>query len=145
MNADQRRSQRIIDYLPLEVYAVGRKSGRCLAGPFSGRIIDISLHGACLLMTQVLHNGFHIFHSTQKNSDLLLQLTIDQPPDLNRCILTATPVWLDLFQRQQIRAFKMGIEFTDTPDGMQMRELQEALHRNRKERARWWVDHSGIC
>lgn len=145
MNADQRRSQRIIDYLPLEVYAVGRKSSRCLAGPFSGRIIDISLHGACLLMTQVLHNGFHIFHSTRKNSGLLLQLTIDRPPDLNRCILTATPVWLDSFQRQQIRAFKMGIEFIDTPDGMQIRELQEALHKNQEKRARWWMDHSGIC
>jgi len=145
MNVDQRRSPRIIDYLPLEVHAVGRKSGRCLAGPFSGRIIDISLHGACLLMTQILHKGFHIFHSTRENSGLMLQLTIDHPPDLNRCILTATPVWMDFFQRQQIRAFQMGIEFNEDPDGSQMRELREALHRNREERARWWVDHSRIC
>lgn len=144
MHLDQRRSRRIIDYLPIEVHAAGKKNARCVAGPFSGRIIDISHHGACLLMTQVLRNGFHVFYSTRENNSLLLQLTIDRPPDLDRCTLSAYPVWIDFFQRQQIKAFKMGIEFTEDAERDRVQQLREALHRNQQERAKWWLDHSGI-
>ena len=144
MHLDQRRSRRIIDYLPIEVHATGKKNARCVAGPFSGRIIDFSHHGACLLMTQVLRNGFHVFYSTRENNSLLLQLTIDRPPDLDRCTLSAYPVWIDFFQRQQIKAFKMGIEFTGDAERDRVQQLREALHRNQQERAKWWLDHSGI-
>ncbi|MBM9537980.1 PilZ domain-containing protein [Desulfobulbus alkaliphilus] len=144
MHEDQRRSRRIIDYLPIEVHAADSRSGRCIAGPFAGRIIDISLHGACLLMTQVLRNSFHIFHSTRENNSLLLQLTTDYLPELDQCMFTAIPIWIDLFQRQQIKAFKMGVEFTGNPDGDRMRQLQLTLHKHQEERGQWWLDHSRI-
>ena len=141
MSVEQRKSERIIDYLPIEVHAVGERDGQPIAGPFSGRIIDISSHGACLLMTQVFHDGFHIFHSTRDTSNTLLQLTINHPPDLNNCILTALPIWLDLFRQQEIRAFKMGIEFTESPEMSRMKELQKALQVNQNKRASWWLKH----
>ncbi|MBV5316841.1 MAG: PilZ domain-containing protein [Desulfobulbaceae bacterium] len=144
MSVEYRRSKRIIDYIPLEVYAVQGKDRQPIAGPFSGRIIDISTHGACLLMTQVFYNGFHIFHSTRDTSDSLLQLTINQPPDLNDCQLTAVPVWLDLFRQQEIRAFKMGIDFTESPEAQQMKDLQKALQENQETRAGWWLAHCKI-
>ena len=144
MSVEYRRSKRIIDYIPLEVYAVQGKDRQPIAGPFSGRIIDISTHGACLLMTQVFYNGFHIFHSTRDTSDSLLQLTINQPPDLNDCQLIAVPVWLDLFRQQEIRAFKMGIDFTESPEAQQMKDLQKALQENQETRAGWWLAHCKI-
>jgi len=144
MSVEYRRSKRIIDYLPLEVYAVQGQDNQPIAGPFSGRIIDISTHGACLLMTQVFHNGFHIFHSTRDTSDTCLQLAINHLPDIDNCRLTAVPVWLDLFRQQEISAFKMGIEFTENPEARQMKDLQKALQKNQETRAGWWKAHCKI-
>lgn len=144
MSVEHRRSTRIIDYLPLEVHAVDGKGGHPLAGPFSGRIIDISSHGACLLMSQVFRNGFHIFHSTRETNEALLQLTINHPPEIDHYILTAMPVWLDLFRQQEIRAFKMGIEFTEDPEANQMKELLKALQENQGKRGSWWMKHCRI-
>jgi len=141
MSIDHRRSERIIEYLPVEVHVVGGSGGQGLAGPFSGSIIDVSNHGACLLMTQVFHNNFHLFYSTRETSEALLQVTINLPPDINNYILHAVPIWLDLFRQQEIRAFKIGIEFTENPDAGQMKELQNALQKNQGERGNWWRKH----
>jgi hypothetical protein len=141
MNIEHRRSERIIDFLPLEVHVVGRQEGQIIAGPFSGRIIDISAHGACLLMTQIMHNDFHVFYSTRDTSEAVLRLTIDHPPDIDPCTFTAIPVWMDVFRQQEIRAFKIGVEFTEEQDKKQMQELQAALCNNQKQRGSWWQRH----
>lgn len=141
MNVEQRKSERIIDYLPIEVHAVSGEDNVSIAGPFSGSIIDISRHGACLLMTQVFHNGFHLFYSTRDTSNTVLQVTINHPPDINNCHLNAVPIWMDLFRQQEIRAFKMGIEFTGNLEMNQMKKLQKALQKNQEQRAGWWTRH----
>jgi hypothetical protein len=141
MNVEHRRSERIIDFLPLEVHVMAKKDGQIIAGPFSGRIIDISAEGACLLMTQIMHNDFHVFHSTRDTNDAVLRLTIDHPPDIGLCTLTALPVWMDVFRQQEIRAFKMGVEFTEDAGKKQMRELQAALRNNQEQRGNWWQRH----
>ena len=141
MSVEQRKSERIIDYLPIEVHAVDGTEGQFIAGPFSGSIIDISSHGACLLMTQVFYNGFHLFYSTRDTSNAVLQITINHPPDINDRILTGIPIWMDLFRQQEIRAFKMGIEFTGNPEVKQMKALQKALQINQGQRAGWWMRH----
>ena len=138
MNIEHRRSERILDFLPIAVSAVDGTNGLPVAEPFAGNIIDISKHGACLLMPLILHNGFHLFHSTRDTANTLLQVTINHPPDLGQCILTAVPIWMDLFRKQEIRAFKMGIEFTENPEINQMKALQKALHQNQEERGSWW-------
>jgi hypothetical protein len=141
MSIEHRRSERITDFLPLEVHVVRKQDGHVIAGPFSGRIIDISAHGACLLMTQIMHNDFHVFHSTRDTCEAVLRLTIDHPPDIDPCALAAAPVWLDLFRQQEIRAFKMGVEFTEDLDKKQMQELQAALCTNQEQRGSWWQRH----
>ena len=141
MSVEHRRSERIIDYLPIAVDVIGGGDGQLLAGPFAGSIIDVSRHGACLLMTQVFRNRFHLFHSTREISEAVLKVRINHPPDLSNYILTAHPVWLDLFQQQEIRAFKMGIEFTENPEAGQMKALQQALQKNQEERGNWWRKH----
>lgn len=141
MHVEHRRSERIVEFLPLEVYAVDQRADRVLAGPFSGRIIDISNHGACLLMTQVMQNDFHVFYSTRDSDDAVLKLTIDHPPDIAPCTLLARPVWMDVFRQQEIRAFKMGVEFVENPEKEQMRELRAALGNNQEQRGNWWRQH----
>jgi len=144
MTIENRRSERIIDFLPLEVHVVDLNNGQVIAGPFSGRIIDISAHGACLLMTQIMHDGFHVFHSTRDADNTALRLTIDQPPDIDPCAFIALPVWMDVFRQQEIRAFKMGVEFTEDPEKKQMREIRSALRKNQEQRGNWWQRHCRI-
>ena len=138
MSMDSRRSARLTDYLPLEVYLFQDADAPPLAGPFAGRIIDISSHGACLLMSQVMRNNFHVFHSTRESDALALQLRISLPPDIEQYRLNARPVWFDLFHRGEIRAFKMGVEFIEGPDKKKMRELQDAIREGQPQRASWW-------
>ncbi|MCL1981133.1 MAG: hypothetical protein FWG62_08690 [Proteobacteria bacterium] len=142
MAAELRRSERTSDFLPLETRVIDASSGQELAGPFSGRIIDISAHGACLLMTQIMVRSFHVFHSTREAEDAVLQLVIDQQPELGRHVLTARPVWLHLFRQDKIRAFKMGVEFIETPEVKQMLRVLADLCRDREARSAWWKKHS---
>nr|WP_321465043.1 PilZ domain-containing protein [uncultured Desulfobulbus sp.] len=141
MSADSRRSPRLSDYLPLEVLVVHMEDNIFVAGPFAGRIIDISQHGACLLMSQVMQNSFHVFHSTRENDHTILELRISLQPDLEQFLLNARPIWFDLFGQGEIRAFKMGVEFTEHTDKAGMRELQKAIRINQPHRASWWQLH----
>ncbi|HHD56733.1 MAG TPA: PilZ domain-containing protein [Desulfobulbaceae bacterium] len=141
MITELRRSKRITDYLPILVSAKKGDTGALLAGPFSGRIIDISEYGACLLMSQVMKDTYHVFHSTREDDTRILQLTINVPPDNIPFSITAHPIWLDLFRQDQIRAFKMGIEFIASPEGELMKQLQKAMKIQQRKRGNWWTSH----
>ncbi len=138
MTVELRRSPRLTDFLPLTVHVLDRDSTQILAGPFAGRIIDISSHGACLLMSQVFRDGFHLFHTTRDNESALLRLSFDQPPDLAGFTLIALPVWMNLYRLREISAFKIGVDFTENPEAQQMMELQRTIRQNQQQRANWW-------
>ena len=137
MTIEHRRSPRISDFLPLEVHVVKTDSPKVLAGPFAGRIIDISMHGAGLLMSQVLLDQVHVFHTTRENA-AALRLRFTEPPELAGCTILALPIWMDLYRLRGISAFKMGVDFTEHPEGQQMRKLQSILRQHQEERASWW-------
>jgi len=141
MAIEHRRSERLADFLPLEIRVVHASDGRELAGPFSGRIIDISAHGVCLLMTQIMIRAFHVFHSTRDAQNAVLQLIIDQPPEFGRHVLIGRPVWMRIFRQDEIRAFKMGVEFIETPEAKQIREALANLCKNQETRGSWWKKH----
>lgn len=141
MTPTPRKSERIVDFLPVEVHAVDEQNNRTIAGPFSGWIIDISAHGACLLMTQIMHNNFHAFHSTRDIENAVLRINIAQPPDILPCALIARPVWLDIFRQQKLRAFKMGVMFTEDPEKKHLREILASLRNNQEKRGNWWQKH----
>ncbi|WP_028583077.1 PilZ domain-containing protein [Desulfogranum mediterraneum] len=139
MIIDLRKSSRKADFMPLAIHAVNGVDGNPLAGPFSGRILDFSKHGACLLMTQVLIGPYHIYHSTKDNDSNLLQLKITHPPELYELIIPARPVWIAPFQRQEIRAYKLGVEFMVSPDGKQMQMITAAMEKGQQQRSNWWT------
>lgn len=139
---EHRRTKRITDYLPITVTVTNSTAGTITAGPFSGRIIDISTQGACLLMTQIIQNNFHIFHTTKEDSNRLFQLSVNIPPDNILFSITALPVWMDVFQQDQIRAFKIGVEFTTSPKEEQMMRLQKVIKIQQEQRAKWWSSHT---
>ena len=93
-------------------------------------------------MSQVMRDSFHVFHSTREDDSWLLQLTINIPPEDVLFSISARPIWLDLFRQDQIRAFKMGIEFMGNPEGKQMKQLQKAMKNQQKKRGNWWATHT---
>lgn len=141
MTSELRRSPREPEFLPIRVQ-IQDTSNTMLAGPFSGRIIDISQHGACLLMSQVMIGATHVFHSTMEDDSRSLQLVIDVPPDMTEFSVSARPVWMDVYRKKEIRAFKMGVDFITSPEGKQMRELKKAMKRQQQERADWWLQNN---
>ena len=139
MITDLRRSKRFTDFLPISVSAVSEADTTTVAGPFSGRIIDISRHGACLLMTQVLLKTYHVFHSTLENDAHRLHLHINIPPDLVNFTLPAKPVWLRPFVLDDIKVFRMGVEFLLSPDGEQVQRLERIMQKKQAERDQLWT------
>lgn len=138
MNTELRRSKRYADFLPISVTALPKGDSTRSVGPFSGRIIDISRHGACLLMTQVLHKTYHVYHSTEENAESILELLINVPPELRNLIIPCRPVWLKPFQIEEIRAFRMGVDFLISPEGEKMQRLENELMKKQKERDELW-------
>ena len=138
MITDLRRSRRYNDFLPISVSALSGVHKTTIAGPFSGRIIDISRHGACLLMTQVILKTYHVYHSTKADDSNFLQLNINIPPDLVNFSIPALPVWLRPFDIEEIKAFRMGVEFLISPDGAQMKRLESVMRKKQTERDQLW-------
>ena len=126
---EARRSQRYTGFLPIGVMALDIHENGVLAGPFSGRIINISRHGACLLMSQIMVNSFHLFHSIKEDDNSCIQLTINIQPETLNCKISGQPVWMDIFREGDIRAFKIGVEFMDDVDNEEMLNLEQVVRK----------------
>ena len=116
MNAELRRSSRYADFLPIYISVRRNDNDSQVAGPFSARIVDVSNHGSCLLLTQVMMKSFHIFHSTRDNelTDLVLHINIPSEPEPIE--ISAQPVWLNSAKLDDIKVFKMGVDFINNID-----------------------------
>ncbi len=138
MNTDLRRSKRYADFLPISVMALPEGESTRSVGPFSGRIIDISRHGACLLMTQVLQKNYHLYHTTQENEESILELHINIPPELRDLSIPSRPIWIKPFQIEDIKAFRLGVNFLVSPEGEEMQRLEKELMKKQKDRDELW-------
>lgn len=127
MTREARRSKRYNRFLPIGVIAMDTRNNETIAGPFPGRIINISRHGACLLMSRILANSFHLFHSIKENKNSCIQLTINIQPEIINCKITGNPLWMDIFHEGDIRAFKIGVEFTGNADNEEMLHLEQIV------------------
>lgn len=127
MNTELRRSKRYADFLPISVSVRKNDNGSQVAGPFSARIVDLSSHGACLLLTQVMMQSFHIFHSTREDdlTDLVLHINIQSRPDTIEIL--AQPVWLNAAKLDDIKVFKMGVDFVNNLDDDLLQSINKII------------------
>ena len=141
---ESRRSKRYIALLPVSVNAVDMK-GKHVAGPWSGRIIDLSRHGASLFLTRVMDGPYHICFSVQENKEHLLRIVVSQSTpgttdtnpvsspkpvvteDGKEIVLMARPVWMNSYDHEDLVAFRMGVEFIDQPSRKEMSVLKKAM------------------
>jgi hypothetical protein len=97
------------------------------AGPFSGRIINISRHGACLLMSLGDLDAYQVYSSTRKNDSSYIDIHGCIETEADKFNLPARPVWADPIIMDDIRAFKMGVEFMVNPDSEKMDNIIDSV------------------
>ena len=140
MTVNLRKYHREYGHVPVTVSARDGREGAVLSESFQGYITNISSRGACLLMTRVIKDAYHIFHTTREKDSGVLQLTITLPSDTILFSIAARPVWFDLFREDDKQAYKIGVEFTSVPDGKQIKSLMSAMRatQNPKRRSNWF-------
>lgn len=122
-----RRSTRYTDFLPIGVTALKSDDHSRIAGPLSARIVDISNHGACLMLTQVMDHSFHIFHSTREDESFVLALKITNPALPDTVEILSLPIWMNSTKMDDIKVFKMGVEFTDSIDSNTLSAINKLI------------------
>lgn len=129
MNSEElRRSHRYADFLPISITVRKNDDNSLIAGPLSARIVDVSNHGACLLMTQVMVHSYHIFHSTREDDSAALVLQIKLPSQTDTIEILSEPVWLNATKlNNDIKVFKMGVDFTQKIDTHLMRKINRQI------------------
>ncbi len=127
MNSELRRSKRYNDFVAITVMAHNGMNGAREAGPFSGRIINISRHGACLLMSLGDLDAYQVYSSTRKNDSSYIDIHGSFETGEDRFNLPARPVWADPIIMDDIRAFKMGVEFMVNPDSEKMDNIIDSV------------------
>lgn len=110
---ESRRLPRNSVYLPVSVSVDNLE--RQVKGVISGRILDITNHGACMLLTTDIIDNFHCFHSFENNNSASLQLAVQNGSN-GPLKLTARPVWFETIQLEDAKIFKIGINFISTLD-----------------------------
>ena len=89
-----------------------RQSGLRLPGRCSGVIVDISKGGLCLVLSQILLEGKHLFFSTLDSDRYHLDLRIINPRSSDESfVISARSVWMDSCHYEKLPAFKIGICF----------------------------------
>ena len=129
MISELRRSRRYNDFLPVTVIAVNGIKAAIESVPFSARVINISRHGACLLMSRVMAKQYHIFETTRENDSFFLKLKRVVAQNRQSFTVPARPIWMKAFDLDDIHVFRLGIEFIINPDGAQMDGIMETVSR----------------
>lgn len=125
MNSDLRRSKRYNDFLPVWVITQNGISGEKDAGPFSGRVVNISRHGACLLLPLADLDSYEIYRKASRNDSSHIVIKGTYHAEMREWQITARPVWMDPVVEHGVRAYMMGVEFMTSPYGEQMDTLLE--------------------
>ncbi len=111
MNTDLRRSKRYNDFMAVSILARNILTGEKEAGPFAGRIINISRHGACVLLSLGVLDTYNVYRSAHRNDSLELEIQGSIPSRMIRFSISGRPIWMDPFVLDEIKAYKMGVEF----------------------------------
>ena len=127
MNSDLRRAKRYNDFIPVFVTAHNGMNALRAAGPFSGRIINISDSGACLLMPLSVLDSYNVYSAAIRDVSSFLEIQGTAALEAGQFKLTARPVWSDPFIMDDLRAFKIGVEFLVSPVGEQMNRIIESI------------------
>jgi len=111
MVRERRRHPRSSTKLSIKLILQNRTEGTLLAGPISGLLTNISLHGGHVQLNQIYVDNHHLFYSSKESKNMLcLEITLDEDQKL---LVPIFPVWFDRASvgESETNLFKMGVEF----------------------------------
>lgn len=107
---DTRKSARMKEFVPVQVFICGPENDRTETGPFPGTILDISSKGACLLMSRMRIGTGHVYHTPKNTEGVFLRVQVETLPKITPG-MCARPVWTDVFESAEFGERLIGIEF----------------------------------
>jgi hypothetical protein len=123
MSSDQRHEPRHREFIPVSVTALEHGSGRKLAGPLGGRLINISRHGACLLMSTPAATAEGLSTTSANGKDSLLEIRGTLPEGETPFTLAARAVWSTPMVVDDMHGLQMGVQFADQLEDGQLQAL----------------------
>lgn len=127
MSSDLRHTRRQNDFIPVSVTVRSEGNGRKLAGPLGGRIINISPLGACLLLSPADFDAEGMPGGAVDRNCPLLEIKGTLPGEEKPFTLTARPVWSTTLIMDDLRGWRLGVEFADQQEGRQMTAISELI------------------
>lgn len=129
MTIDLRRAKRYEDFIAVTVLAGDPLDENRQTNAYNGRLINISLSGACLLLPNNGDGPADWYRSACKKDFNNLQLEIQGslPPEIKSFSLIGKPIWMAPFVMDDIYAFKMGIAFDSQNDFEQSQEIIQKI------------------
>ena len=127
MNSDLRRAKRYHDFIQVFVTAPYAMNSIRATSTFSGRIINISRYGGCLLMPFGVLDPYKVHNAGVRDTSPFLEIQGSVSLENGHFKLSARPVWTDPIIMDDLRAFKIGVEFLVNPEGEQMNSIIESI------------------
>ena len=108
--------------------------------PVTGKMIDFSRHGACLLPDEILYGCQHIFTSTQHNKDFIVKLKFILDDQNNSLIIYGNSAWYNqsYFDKADKVQFKLGIEFLKDQDQDTLQKFYVKMANHEGAREGWF-------
>ena len=127
MNKDLRRAKRYTVFFPVTVKVDNQTTPTSQPGFFAGRAINISRNGACLLLSLKTLESYEVYRSTSNVSRISFDLQNDAEEPLQKMTFSGYPVWIDSFLLDDLRAIKIGVEFSPETVSQQPKSFPEDL------------------
>ncbi len=107
--------------------------------PVTGKMVDLSLHGACLFPDKIQYGCLHIFKSTQHHNNYIISLEYISDVDNNSLVIYGNSAWYNqssFYKDDRIR-FKLGIEFLEDQDQDILRNFYAKLASRQDDKEGW--------
>lgn len=87
--------------------------GEKLSRPVTCQIVNLSRHGACLLISRVIMDNYHLFFSPLESEEYILHLDVklNEESQDESLFLPMKPVCFDRILNEDHKPFKIGVEF----------------------------------
>lgn len=135
MSTDQRHEQRHKEFIPVSVTALDTGKGRRQSGPLGCRLINISRHGACLLMSAAAAGVEGLTATSANGKNSLLEIRGALPGDETPFTLSARAVWSSPMIIDDMQGWQMGVQFADQLEEGQIQALAAFFQGRRNQLA----------
>lgn len=107
---ERRKSKRHPCTAKIGIFLAQGEQGVQASATLSGNLIDLSLHGAGLILPQILDHQTHLAYAAMESKELILHLELYHGED-KKIIVPTKPAWFNRSLSEHLTPFRLGVEF----------------------------------